>query len=162
MLEALWYFFPAIVVNLALYAHALTFGPLAHLALDLRRTRGTARWIGDSRGLTSVLITPTLGVLCAAAQGRGEEAVLLAIGAQLGMVANSFVKRRRGLAPGTPSLPWDHLDFVLGAALVASLEHPIPWSTTLWGMVACGWLHRVPGQALRRHLEGPPRSRPSP
>jgi CDP-2,3-bis-(O-geranylgeranyl)-sn-glycerol synthase len=34
----------------------------------------------------------------------------------------SFVKRRIGIAPGKPWIPWDQLDFVLGAlALVGGL-----------------------------------------
>ena len=37
------------------------------------------------------------------------------VGAMAGDVAKSFVKRRTGIAPGDPWIPWDQIDFVLGA-----------------------------------------------
>lgn len=43
-------------------------------------------------------------------------------GAMLGDSAKSFVKRRVGIPPGKPWIPWDQLDFVIGAlALVARI-----------------------------------------
>jgi CDP-2,3-bis-(O-geranylgeranyl)-sn-glycerol synthase len=42
---------------------------------------------------------------------------LLGFGALAGDALKSFVKRRRRLPPGTRWVPWDQLDFVLGALL---------------------------------------------
>jgi CDP-2,3-bis-(O-geranylgeranyl)-sn-glycerol synthase len=37
------------------------------------------------------------------------------VGAMAGDVVKSFVKRRVGIAPGRPWIPWDQIDFALGA-----------------------------------------------
>jgi CDP-2,3-bis-(O-geranylgeranyl)-sn-glycerol synthase len=37
------------------------------------------------------------------------------VGAMTGDIAKSFAKRRAGVAPGDRFVPWDQLDFVLGA-----------------------------------------------
>ncbi|MEK6869455.1 MAG: CDP-2,3-bis-(O-geranylgeranyl)-sn-glycerol synthase, partial [Nanoarchaeota archaeon] len=43
--------------------------------------------------------------------------LLLGFGAIFGDLAKSFVKRRLGLKPGMPFLPFDQLDFVFGALI---------------------------------------------
>jgi len=37
------------------------------------------------------------------------------VGAMIGDIAKSFAKRRAGVAPGDRWIPWDQVDFVLGA-----------------------------------------------
>jgi CDP-2,3-bis-(O-geranylgeranyl)-sn-glycerol synthase len=49
------------------------------------------------------------------------------VGAMAGDSAKSFVKRRVGIAPGKPWVPWDQLDFVLGALIFT------------WGCVPLSW-----------------------
>lgn len=46
---------------------------------------------------------------------------LLALGAILGDVAESFVKRKLGFKPGQSWFPFDQLDFVVGALLLSAL-----------------------------------------
>jgi CDP-2,3-bis-(O-geranylgeranyl)-sn-glycerol synthase len=48
-------------------------------------------------------------------------------GAMGGDAAKSFVKRRLGIAPGKPWIPWDQVDFVLGALIL------------VWGQAALSW-----------------------
>ena len=43
--------------------------------------------------------------------------VLLGFGAMFGDMVKSFVKRRLGLKPGTPFVPFDQLDFVFGSLI---------------------------------------------
>lgn len=68
-------------------------------------------------------------------------------GAMAGDSAKSLVKRRLGIAPGKPWMPWDQLDFVLGALAL------------VWGQVALSWtdlatilLLTVAGHVLVNHL----------
>jgi CDP-2,3-bis-(O-geranylgeranyl)-sn-glycerol synthase len=49
------------------------------------------------------------------------------VGAMGGDAAKSFVKRRLGIAPGRPWIPWDQVDFVVGAL------------TLVWGRAALSW-----------------------
>lgn len=69
------------------------------------------------------------------------------VGAMAGDVAKSFVKRRVGVTPGNPWMPWDQIDFVLGALALT------------WGAAALSWvdlaiilLLSVVGHVLVNHL----------
>lgn len=69
------------------------------------------------------------------------------VGAMAGDVAKSLVKRRVGIAPGRPWIPWDQVDFVLGALAL------------IWGAAALSWsdlvailLLSVAGHVLVNHL----------
>jgi CDP-2,3-bis-(O-geranylgeranyl)-sn-glycerol synthase len=50
------------------------------------------------------------------------------VGAMAGDTAKSLVKRRAGIAPGQPWIPWDQIDFVLGALAL------------VWGAAALSWV----------------------
>ena len=64
-----------------------------------------------------------------------------------------MVKRRRGLPRGESHLPWDHLDFVLGAALVYGLHYDLDTAMWVSGLVYCGACHMVVSHVLRAVLE---------
>jgi len=49
-------------------------------------------------------------------------------GAMTGDSLKSFVKRRVGIAPGAPWIPWDQLDFVVGALALVSGAARLTWS----------------------------------
>lgn len=153
-LEIYWYFLPAMLANLFLYLTSRVFGQDSVLPLDLGLKVAGKRPIGDGRGLTSLPRALAAGVLCGALQGRMEEAVLLAIGAQAGMVVNSLVKRARGLPRGANFHPWDNIDFVLGACLFVSFVQPVTWEILIAGSVYCGMAHWILGNFIRSLFEG--------
>ncbi|MFH1848905.1 MAG: CDP-2,3-bis-(O-geranylgeranyl)-sn-glycerol synthase [archaeon] len=66
---------------------------------------------------------------------------LLGLGAILGDLAESFVKRRMGIESGKPWVPFDQLDFVIGALILASFVYlpPIPVIITI--LIASPILH---------------------
>ncbi len=45
-----------------------------------------------------------------------------------GDAAKSFVKRRLGIAPGKPWIPWDQVDFVLGALILVGGRAALSWA----------------------------------
>lgn len=49
-------------------------------------------------------------------------------GAMGGDAAKSFVKRRLGIAPGKSWIPWDQLDFVLGALILVGGQAALSWA----------------------------------
>lgn len=49
------------------------------------------------------------------------------IGAMAGDSVKSFVKRRIGIAPGAPWIPFDQLDFVIGALVLTWSRAPLSW-----------------------------------
>ncbi|HSE02614.1 MAG TPA: CDP-archaeol synthase [Methylomirabilota bacterium] len=69
------------------------------------------------------------------------------VGAMAGDVAKSFVKRRVGITSGDPWMPWDQIDFVLGALVLT-------WgaATLSWGDLAIILMLSVVGHVLVNHL----------
>jgi CDP-2,3-bis-(O-geranylgeranyl)-sn-glycerol synthase len=56
-------------------------------------------------------------------------AFVVSLGALVGDLVHSFVKRRGGLADGAPLPVADQLDFVVGAVLFSFFVSPPPWIT---------------------------------
>jgi CDP-2,3-bis-(O-geranylgeranyl)-sn-glycerol synthase len=50
------------------------------------------------------------------------------VGAMAADSAKSFVKRRLGIAPGEPWMPWDQLDFALGALALVWSRAALSWA----------------------------------
>jgi Putative integral membrane protein DUF46. len=102
--------------------------------LDLGKTWGGRRILGDGKtfeGLLSGLlvglaVSAVLGLLGAWPYRAVEEAVLVVLGALVGDVAGSFVKRRLGLPRGSSAPLMDQLGFVLFALIFASLPRGPP------------------------------------
>jgi len=63
-------------------------------------------------------------------------AVLIAFGAMAGDLLGSFVKRRRGMPPGYPSLVLDKLLFLFVALALAIAAYPPLWGSLGWEGVA--------------------------
>jgi len=57
--------------------------------------------------------------------------LLMGVGAGIGDTVKSFLKRRVGIAPGSPWLGFDQLDFFLGALAFVSLVHVPPLGVVL-------------------------------
>ncbi len=57
--------------------------------------------------------------------------VFFGFGAIMGDAVKSFFKRRRDIAPGKPWIPFDQLDFIVGALLLASVYVVLP----LWAYI---------------------------
>ena len=89
------------------------------------------RWLGSHKTLMGFGLGVAAAVVTAFAQSRiawpGTIAdyrdwldlgVRMGVGAMLADSAKSLVKRRVGVAPGRPWVPWDQVDFVLGALVL--------------------------------------------
>jgi CDP-2,3-bis-(O-geranylgeranyl)-sn-glycerol synthase len=57
--------------------------------------------------------------------------LLMGVGAGIGDTVKSFLKRQVGIAPGSPWLGFDQLDFFLGALAFVSLVHVPPLGVVL-------------------------------
>jgi CDP-2,3-bis-(O-geranylgeranyl)-sn-glycerol synthase len=73
--------------------------------------------------------------------------VLFGAGAMAGDSAKSFLKRRRGVEPGRPWIPFDQLDFVLGALILVRARVALGWAD-----VAAILLLSFCGHILVNHL----------
>ncbi|MCF7872322.1 CDP-archaeol synthase [Candidatus Woesearchaeota archaeon] len=52
---------------------------------------------------------------------------LLGFGALLGDLVESFFKRRLNLKPGSPFIPFDQIDYLLGGAVLISIFYSVPF-----------------------------------
>ena len=132
---ALWAMLPAYVPNNA----AVLFG--GGRPIDGGRTMGGRRLLGDGKtwrgaaagwlaGAGAALLLRALRLPAGTALGVGFPAVPLAaafalpLGAMLGDIGASFLKRRTGRERGAPFPGLDQLDFVVGALLLGVLAAP--------------------------------------
>ena len=132
---ALWAMLPAYVPNNA----AVLFG--GGRPIDGGRTMGGRRLLGGGKtwrgaaagwlaGVGAALLLRALRLPAGTALGVGFPAVPLAaafalpLGAMLGDIGASFLKRRTGRERGAPFPGLDQLDFVVGALLLGVLAAP--------------------------------------
>jgi CDP-2,3-bis-(O-geranylgeranyl)-sn-glycerol synthase len=80
-------------------------------------------------------------------QDWGTLGLRFGVGAMAGDVAKSLVKRRLGIAPGHSWIPWDQIDFVLGALVFVCGAAALSW-----GDLATILLLSVAGHVLVNHL----------
>lgn len=132
---ALWAMLPAYIPNNA----AVLFGGGA--PIDGGRTVGGRRLLGDGKtwrgtaagwlaGVGVALLLRELRAPVSDALGLGlpeiplAAAVALPLGAMLGDIGASFLKRRTGRERGAPFPGVDQLDFVVGALLLGAVAAP--------------------------------------
>jgi len=66
---------------------------------------------------------------------------LLGSGALVGDAVKSFFKRRIGIMPGERFLPWDQIDFVLGALMFVRFIYAVPFSICVIAIASSFLLH---------------------
>lgn len=154
VVQGLWLILPAYASNVL--ATLVGGGP----PIDGGRAwRDGRRILGDGKTWRGLVLAPLLAVLVGALQhvyagdvglgvtdfGDGPVHLVhvyaLALGALLGDVAASFVKRRLGKPRGERWLGPDQYDFVAGALLVAALASllTLPVTGSIWLSAALGW-----------------------
>lgn len=147
ILQALYFFLPAYLANIAPVIIAKIFGHHFETPIDFGRSWRGHRIFGDHktwRGLISGIVVGTLvgysqGIWYHSSFGSSLSIVnynnlnpillggLMGFGALAGDAIKSFFKRRRNLKPGESWPPFDQLDFVIGGliATVFIVEIPI-------------------------------------
>lgn len=153
LLELAFFFLPACLVPLTFYLSSLTFGQASVLPADLNSRWQGRPLIGKGRGLWGPAAALVIGALCGILQGRGEEGLVLALGAHMGTVFNSLLKRALGVERGRDFPPLDHIDFALGACLCYHLEYGLGVGYLVGGVLLCGVAHRFLGRGIRRALK---------
>lgn len=154
-LSSFHFYLPAMAANLFLYLVWALFGRETVLPADFGFRWADRRILGNGRGLSGLPASMVVAGAVGSFQGRPEEGLVLGIGVSLGTILNSLVKRRLGMPQGAPWLPWDHLDFVLGASLAYVLVFPLSAATLLGGLLLVGPTHLFVGAALRPLMDPP-------
>ena len=112
------------------------------------------RWLGSHKTVLGFAAGVTGAVLATLIQSRlgwagdivaYDDWALLGLrfgcGAMAGDSAKSFFKRRRGIAPGAPWVPFDQLDFVVGALVLGGPGAALGWTDVLVILVVSGIGH---------------------
>jgi CDP-2,3-bis-(O-geranylgeranyl)-sn-glycerol synthase len=118
ILSILYLFLPAMVANIVpvLADHDNFLRPL-NKPLDGRLDWQGKRIFGDHKTVRGVVVGVIAGSLIGFLQGNLLLGIGMSIGALWGDACKSFVKRRFNIQPGTPWMPWDQVDFVIGAII---------------------------------------------
>ena len=101
----------------------------------------SARWLGSHKTVVGaaggVLAAMVVALIQARLRWRGAIAdydrwpilgLLLGVGAIGGDAVKSFIKRRRGVAPGGRWIPFDQLDAAIGALVLVAMRVDLSWS----------------------------------
>ena len=166
ILFALWFFFPAGIANMApVFANNIKLIKDFTHPMDMGKKFRGKRVLGDHktfRGLIAGVIGGLIGA-CLQMLIGGDSAWLqrisetidysspevLLIGAALGFGAligdsvKSFFKRQIGIKPGRGWLPFDQMDFIIGALVFVIPFVTFPFSTYLTILVVWTVLHPI-------------------
>ncbi|MBU1111992.1 MAG: CDP-archaeol synthase [archaeon] len=133
ILKALYFFLPAYFANMA----PVIFRKIPLLGIPIYE-----KWFGKNKTWRGLIVGVLLGtgiffiqrllytnnlmadwVLIDYSGYTFLLGLLLALGAILGDMVESYFKRKKGLKPGKPWIPWDQLDFVLGAIILSAFVY---------------------------------------
>ncbi|HLC90135.1 MAG TPA: CDP-archaeol synthase [Candidatus Nanoarchaeia archaeon] len=132
IVQALYFFLPAYIANMS---------PVIFKWVPLFNTPIWEKKLGKHKTWRGLIIGTVVGTfvfwLQKLAFSNGFESLalidyndfslllgfFLGLGAMLGDMAESYLKRQRNIAPGEPWMPWDQLDFVFGGLLLSFLVY---------------------------------------
>ncbi len=136
--EVIWFFFPAGIANMA--ASLSRFVPVLDRPVDFGATWRGKRIFGSHKTWRGIIFGSAAGVIFFYTQKllyqfdtvseisilNYSEAswligLLLGFGAVAGDAIRSFFKRRVNIEPGGPWIPFDQIDYSLGAGLLVSI-----------------------------------------
>jgi len=158
--ETLWLFLPAITANMApvLFARYNWLPPL-NKPLDGYKIWRGRRLLGDNKTVRGLISGVVIGLLTGLIQFYASRLTalssislidysapitvitaggLLAFSALAGDALASFFKRQLNITPGQPWLPFDQIDFIIGAFLVGIFFAPLTLSHLVIALTLIG------------------------
>lgn len=157
IVQTFWLFLPAGVANMA--PVIFKWVPLLDYPMDGgRKWRGKRilgnhkTWRGFSLGIIAATGTVALQQLFAdtfinispfdySTVNVWALGFALGFGAMAGDAVESFVKRRQNIAPGKPWVPWDQIDWIVGAVLMVLFAVNLTLGVAVLAVVMFGLLH---------------------
>ncbi len=141
-------YLPAMIANMApvIAAHFNLFSAL-NRALDFGMHYKGRALLGSHKTFRGLFVAIVVGACTGGAQAyvmHGDMlfgfflGALMGFGAMAGDAIKSFFKRRMRIAPGSSWIPFDQIDFILGATLAAMLVIKIPLEVVLVAIIFIG------------------------
>jgi len=153
IISALYLILPAYVANMS----PVIFGKLklpGGISINKKIFGANKTWRGFYAGFLTALLTLFIqyllyenGILVSYSLLNYADislllfALLFGIGAITGDLIESFFKRRLKIAPGRPWIPFDQIDFILGAYLLLLPAYIMPWQVLLTLLIITPVLH---------------------
>jgi len=155
IIQVFWLFLPAGFANMA--PVLFKWVPFLDTPVDLGGKMGGKRILGDHktfRGLIFGILVAVIVVYLQRLIGYGPLidyssvnilwlGFLLGFGAVFGDMVKSFFKRRTGIKPGRSWVPFDQLDWVVGAIVFVNLHVALSFKLDLIALILFGLLHPV-------------------
>ncbi|MFA6099008.1 MAG: CDP-archaeol synthase [Patescibacteria group bacterium] len=157
--QVIWFFFPAGAANIA--ASLSRFFPCFNYPVDFGKSFRSKRIFGDHKTWRGLIFGIIFGVLffwlqqylhqfdffnklsiISYTENDWNIGFLLSLGAVLGDLVKSYFKRRLNITPGKTWVPFDQIDYVVGAILFVSLFYFPGWKIVS-AAVLLGFLFHV-------------------
>lgn len=150
IIKSLYFFLPAYVANMA---------PVLFKWIPWLNKPVHERLLGTNKTWRGIIVATIMGTIvfalqkCAYAAGFTSWALidysgfsillgaLLGFGAIAGDAIESYYKRKQGIPPGQPWIPWDQLDFVFGGIVMGFFFYVPPAEVVLVLVVISPILH---------------------
>lgn len=162
ILTALYFMLPAYFANMApVFVRKI---PLLKQPLDFGKSIGGRRIFGDHKTIRGIAAGVIFGTALFAVQSwlyrfplfqsislidydqfftsySVVPGALLGAGAVAGDAVKSFFKRRADIQPGRPWIPFDQIDFIIGAIVFILPLHVLSWEVIISLLIATPVLH---------------------
>ena len=153
---------PAYIANMApVFVRKI---PVLGWPIDFRKKVGGTRILGDHKTARGILAGIIAGIIIFSlqvvlfrfefiqaislvhyenffAQFSVIPGFLLGFGAMFGDAIKSFFKRRVGIKPGSPWIPFDQIDFIIGAVIFILPLYHLSWKAMIILLIATPILH---------------------
>ena len=138
-LAVIYLFLPAIAANIApVLADSDNLFPSLNKPLDKGHSYNNKRILGDNKTIRGVIVGTLAGALVGLLQGNLLLGLGMGLGALWGNAFKSLIKRRLDIKPGAGWMPWDQIDFVIGAIIVTWPVSPQPIEHYLIAIIILG------------------------
>jgi len=138
IIQLLYLMIPAYVANMIpVFVRKMKWKP----PMDFGLTLGGKRLFGKNKTWTGFIAGVVGAVVAGFIMSRTywvfefsavQWSVLAGAGALLGDAVESFFKRRVGITPGKPWIPFDQIDYSVGALALGSMVFFPGWLNALW------------------------------
>lgn len=139
IVEVTWLLIPAALANMApVFAARYNWLPALNIPIDNGLIWHDTRLLGDKKTIRGFIIAGLAAALVGLFRGAILQSTIIGLSALLGDAAFSFFKRRLGIPPGSSWVPFDQIDFVIGALIATWFFIPLSLSHIIYALIIFG------------------------